>query len=86
MGIVNFLIYFTIIIYVIGLVIYGFYDRTAREMASLESFREYFEKLFSFLDYLGMIPMYFGQFIAVILIKINDFINWVMNFFTKSKK
>ena len=85
MSIINFIICFTIVIYVLGYIIYGFYDKMTKQMPSLENLREFFTNLRTFLDYIGYIPMYFGQFVAWLLVKLNDFFNFVCNLFKKKK-
>lgn len=86
MVVVNFIIYFLIALYCFGLIVYGFYDRMCDEMPSLGKYREVFDKCFIFLDdYIGSIPLYFGNFIAWLLIKLGDFFNFVCNLFKKKK-
>jgi len=85
MSIINFIVFFTIAVYCLGYTIYGFYQRMSQGVASLKKYRGFFNKFCLFLDYIGFVPMYFGQFIAWLLIKLNDFINFVCNLFKKKK-
>lgn len=85
MGIINFIVFFTIILYCLGYTIYGFWERMSLKITALDNFKDFFHNLRMFLDYIGFIPMYFGQFVALLLIKLNDFLNYIRNLFKKKK-
>lgn len=85
MSIISFIVFLTIILYCIGYTIYGFWKRMSQEITALDEFRELFLNLRMFLDCIGFIPMYFGQFVAWLLIKLNDFFNYICNLFKKKK-
>ena len=85
MSIISFIVFLTIILYCIGYTIYGFWERMSQEITALDEFSDFFRNLRMFLDYVGFIPMYFGNFIAWLLIKLNDFFNYIRNLFKKKK-
>lgn len=81
MSVISLIMFSTIAVYCFGYTIYGFYKRMSQEMPSLEKYREFFNIFRLYLDFIGFVPMYFGRFIAWLLIKLNDFINFVRNLF-----
>lgn len=85
MSIISFIVFLTIILYCIGYTIYGFWERMSQEITALDEFSDFFRNLRMVLDYVGFIPMYFGNFIAWLLVKLNDFFNFVRNLFKKKK-